>query len=74
MLFTDCVVQVVCHCWGTDVAPLLPAPDIITGADSVYQQEHFEELSTTLHDLALPHTLIYLAYKLRSEHWQSYLI
>lgn len=60
-------VQVVCHSWGDDVTPLLPAPDIITGADIVYQQQHFDALITTLQDLAAPHTLIYLAYKLRGE-------
>ena len=65
---TGSVLQVICHCWGDDVAALLPAPDIITGADIVYQQEHFDALITTLQDLAAPHTLIFLAYKLRGEH------
>lgn len=65
------VIQVICHRWGDDVATLLPAPDVITGADIVYQQEHFDALITTLQDLAAPHTLIYLAYKLRGEHRQS---
>ena len=68
---TGCVMQVICHCWGDDVTPLLPAPDLITGADIVYQQEHFDALITTLQDLAAPHTLIFLAYKLRGEHSQS---
>lgn len=65
------VIQVICHRWGDDVASLLPAPDVITGADIVYQQEHFDALITTLQDLAAPHTLIYLAYKLRGEYPQS---
>ncbi|KAL3148776.1 hypothetical protein ABBQ38_014185 [Trebouxia sp. C0009 RCD-2024] len=64
--------QVVCHRWGDDVTPLLPAPDIITGADIVYQQQHFDALITTLHDLAAPHTLIYLAYKLRGRGEESF--
>ena len=59
------VMQVVVHQWGNDVKDLLPAPDIITGADIVYQQEHFAALIQTLQDLAAPHTLIYLAFKLR---------
>ena len=68
---TGYVIQVICHCWGDDVASLLPAPDLITGADIVYQQEHFDALITTLQDLAAPHTLIFLAYKLRGEQRQS---
>ena len=65
--FAECVMQVVEHCWGEDITPLLPAPDLITGADVVYQQEHFDALVTTLQQLAAPHTLIYLAFKLRGE-------
>ncbi len=45
----------------------MPSPDIITGADVVYQQEHFEALVTTLQDLAAAHTLIYLAFKIRGK-------
>lgn len=37
----------------------------------MYQQEYFDALITTLQDLAAPHTLIFLAYKLRGEHSQS---
>ena len=61
------VLQVVAHCWGEDVTPLMPPPDLITGADVVYQQEHFDALISTLQDLAAPHTVIYLAFKLRGE-------
>ncbi len=46
---------------------LLPSPDVITGADVVYQQEHFDALITTLQDLAAAHTLIYLAFKTRGK-------
>lgn len=45
----------------------MPSPDLITGADVVYQQEHFDALITTLQDLAAAHTLIYLAFKIRGE-------
>lgn len=46
---------------------LMPSPDVITGADVVYQQEHFDALITTLQDLAAAHTLIYLAFKIRGK-------
>lgn len=59
------VMQVIAHCWGDSVKSLLPAPDLITGADIVYQQEHFAALIATLQDLAAPHTLVYLSFKLR---------
>lgn len=45
----------------------MPSPDLITGADVVYQQEHFDALITTLQDLAAAHTLIYLAFKIRGK-------
>ena len=61
------MLQVVVHCWGQDVKDLMPSPDVITGADVVYQQEHFDALVTTLHHLAAPHTLIYLAFKIRGK-------
>ena len=57
--------QVLEHAWGTDVAPLGQLPDLITGADIVYQEEHFPALLQTLESLAAPHTLIYLAFRLR---------
>ncbi len=46
---------------------LMPSPDVITGADVVYQQEHFDALVTTLQDLAAAHTLIFLAFKIRGK-------
>ena len=67
MLMERPVMQVIAHCWGEDVAPLMPPPDLIIGADVVYQQEHFDSLISTLQHLAAPHTLVYLAFKLRGE-------
>lgn len=64
--------KVVVHCWGQDVKGLMPTPDVITGADVVYQQEHFDALITTLQDLAAAHTLIYLAFKIRGRGEQSF--
>jgi len=61
------VLQVVVHSWGQDVKDLMPSPDVITGADVVYQQEHFDALVTTLQDLAAAHTLIFLAFKIRGK-------
>ena len=61
------MLQVVVHCWGQDVKELMPSPDVIIGADVVYQQEHFDALITTLQDLAAAHTLIYLAFKIRGK-------
>ena len=60
-------VQVAEHCWGEDVSHLLPAPDLITGADIVYEHQHFDALIKTLQALAAPHTLIYLAFKWRGK-------
>jgi predicted nicotinamide N-methyase len=60
-----CFHQVVDYAWSEDVDALPGAPDIITGADVVYQQEHFAALLKTLQRLAAPHTLIYLAFRLR---------
>lgn len=60
--------QVVEHVWGDDVSPLRPgkrAPDVITGADVVYEKQHFPALLATLRDLAAPHTRVYLAFRLR---------
>lgn len=62
------ILQVTAYQWGDNVKELLPAPDLITGADIVYQQQHFAALIITLQDLAAPHTLIYLAFKLRGMH------
>lgn len=60
--------QVRDYAWGSDVAVLPEAPDLITGADIVYQQEHFASLVATLERLAAPHTLIYLAFRQRGAH------
>lgn len=57
--------QVKQYTWGDDVAALSVCPDLITGADIVYQEEHFEALLTSLGQLAAPHTLIFLSYRLR---------
>lgn len=65
--------KVVNHIWGQDVTDLMPEPDLITGADVVYQQEHFDSLITTLQELAAPHTLIFLAFKLRGRGEQSFI-
>jgi hypothetical protein len=59
------VPQVTDYTWGTEVAGLGEPPDLITGADIVYQQEHFPALVQTLDTLAAGHTLIYLAFRLR---------
>lgn len=59
--------QVVAYSWGEDAAALLPAPDLVTGADIVYQTQHFAALIRTLQDLCAPHTIAYLAFKLRGE-------
>ena len=53
------------HAWGSPVAPLGAQPDLITGADIVYEERCFGDLVATLRALAAPHTLIVLAYRLR---------
>lgn len=64
-----CVVdlQVCEHTWGEDTAALGPQPDIILGADVVYQQEHFDALASSILALSAPHTLTFLSYRLRGE-------
>ncbi|KAK9916047.1 hypothetical protein WJX75_007777 [Coccomyxa subellipsoidea] len=57
--------QVTDYAWGDNVAALPACPDLITGADILYQAEHFPALLQTLKQLAAPHTLIYLSYRLR---------
>ncbi|KAK9838308.1 hypothetical protein WJX81_003588 [Elliptochloris bilobata] len=57
--------QIVDHAWGSPVAALGPRPDLITGADIVYEERCFEDLVATLRALAAPHTLVVLAYRLR---------
>jgi Lysine methyltransferase len=59
---------VVDHVWGEDVAALSlqgRPPDVITGADIIYEERHYPALLATLRGLAAPHTLIYLASRLR---------
>lgn len=53
------------HAWGSPVAALGAAPDLITGADIVYERQCFSDLAATLRALAAPHTLVVLAYRLR---------
>jgi protein N-lysine methyltransferase METTL21A len=60
--------QVVDYAWGEDVSALSPQgrpPDVITGADIIYEERHYPALLATLQGLAAPHTLIYLASRLR---------
>ena len=53
------------HTWGEPSERLPQAPDVIVGADVVYEQEHYAALVSTLHMLAAPHTVVYLSYRLR---------
>lgn len=67
--------QVVDHVWGADVAPLQcggRSPDLITGADIVYEAQHFPALLCTLCQLANSHTQIYLAFRVRGASRQNY--
>lgn len=53
------------YAWGEPSGCLPQAPDVITGADVVYEQEHYAALVSTLHMLAAPHTVVFLSYRLR---------
>ena len=53
------------HTWGEPGEGLPQAPDVIVGADVVYEQEHYAALVGTLHMLAAPHTVVYLSFRLR---------
>lgn len=59
------VVQVLEHKWGDEVESLGPAPDVITGADVLYEQEHFPALLKTIQDLSAVHTVTLLAFRMR---------
>jgi hypothetical protein len=59
---------VVDYAWGSQVAVLGAPPDLITGADIVYQEEYFPQLVQTLEDASTPYTVIYLAFRLRGKH------
>ena len=51
--------------WGADALALNPQPDIITGAEILYEQRHFPALLKSIQALSAPHTLIYLAFRTR---------
>ncbi|KAK9815052.1 hypothetical protein WJX73_005953 [Symbiochloris irregularis] len=53
------------YTWGDEVKPLGPQPDLIIGSDVVYQQEYFDDLIDTIWRLSAPHTLTFLAYRVR---------
>ncbi len=53
------------YTWGEPSGSLPEAPDVIVGADVVYEQEHYAALVSSLHMLAAPHTVVYLSYRLR---------
>ena len=49
------------------MAPLGPQPDLITGADVLYEEAHFPALLATIAALSAPHTLTYLAFRTRGD-------
>lgn len=57
--------QVMPYTWGEPSGRLPQAPDVIIGADVVYEQEQYAALVSTLRMLAAPHTVVYLSYRLR---------
>ena len=61
----DNFLQVMPYAWGEPGGCLPQAPDVIAGADVVYEQEHYAALVSSLHTLAAPHTVIYLSSRLR---------
>lgn len=58
-------VQVREYAWGSQLHELQMQPDVIIGADVVYQQEHFDALITSLWDLCAAHTVAFISYRLR---------
>ena len=53
------------YAWGANALALHPQPDIITGADILYEQQQFPALLESIQALSAPHTLTYLAYRTR---------
>lgn len=63
--------QVVDYAWGGDASALNPQPDVITGADILYEEQHFPALLKSIQALSAPHTLTYLAYRIRGDAHQE---
>ncbi len=62
-----CLMQVLEYKWGDDISSLGPEPDVITGADIMYEKEHFPALLKTLQELSADHTVTFLAFRMRGE-------
>ena len=52
--------------WGEDVSSL-GQPDVVVGADVVYQRESYAALAKTLAALCSPHTVAFIAFRSRGE-------
>ena len=52
--------------WGTD-SQALGKPDVIVGADVVYQREYYPALARSLAALSSPHTVCFIAFRSRGE-------
>ena len=59
--------QVVNFAWGSDAATLGRPPDLVTGADVVYEEHCFPALLATIEALSAAHTVTFLAYRMRGE-------
>lgn len=61
--------RVVALPWGPDVEEVIQGgewrPDLITGADVVYQRQHFPALLDCITALSAPHTVTFLSFKVR---------
>lgn len=58
--------QVLDYSWGSDLPEACQEqPDIITGADVIYEEQHFAALLKSIYLLSASHTLTYLAFRIR---------
>ena len=51
--------------WGSDAAALGRQPDLITGADVVYEEHCFPALLASIEALSASHTISFIAYRIR---------
>ena len=51
--------------WGSDTAALGRQPDLLTGADVVYEEHCFPALLASIEALSAAHTVTFLAYRMR---------
>ena len=58
--------------WGSDAAALGRQPDMIIGADVIYEEHCFEALLASIEALSAAHTISFVAYRTRGAKLMQY--